>query len=61
MYSPTLNTAHLIVVCELDDKVIRLRSVADHGLGPLSVVRPVAGGGAALLELLVPKHLVEID
>ena len=51
---------HLIVVGELDYKVIRLRSVADHRLGPLSVVGPVAGGGAALLELLMSEHLVEI-
>ena len=51
---------HLIVVSELDHEVIRLRSVADHRLGPLPVVRPVAGGSAALLELLVPKHLIEV-
>ena len=46
--------SHLVVVGELDDEVIVLRSVADHRLGPLSIVGPVAGGGAALLKLLMP-------
>ena len=47
----------LVVVGQLYHKVVVFRSVSDHGFGPLSVVRAVAGGLAAFAELFVAEDL----
>jgi len=49
--------AYAIVVGELTYEMVVFGSVADHGLGPLSIIGTIASGLAAFLELLMTKDL----
>lgn len=45
-----------VVVRDLQDKVTTLRSISNHGLRPLVLIRSIAGGLATAIKLFMTKN-----